>query len=96
MAAPEIEFTRFRSDVYDDIEVAAHDGTLYLTQLKRDRTRQLVATGPDTFATRARATAACSSSATPAEIARSSWDRNITRRSRPGGPGPGAGRWSWP
>jgi hypothetical protein len=49
MAAPEIEFTRFRSDVYDDIEVAAHDGTLYLTQLKRDRTRQLVATGPDTF-----------------------------------------------
>jgi CubicO group peptidase (beta-lactamase class C family) len=49
MASPEIEFLRFHSDVYEDIEVSERGGTLYLTKLRRDRTNRLVATGPDTF-----------------------------------------------
>jgi hypothetical protein len=49
MASPEIEFLRFRSDVYGGVEVTARDGTLYLTEQRRHRTDRLVATGPDTF-----------------------------------------------
>jgi CubicO group peptidase (beta-lactamase class C family) len=49
LGAPEVEFLRFKTDVYYGIELAARDGTLFLTENRRDRTTRLVATGPDTF-----------------------------------------------
>jgi CubicO group peptidase (beta-lactamase class C family) len=49
MASPEIEFLRFRTDVYAGIDVEAREGTIFVTDVGRGRTKRLVATGPDTF-----------------------------------------------
>jgi CubicO group peptidase (beta-lactamase class C family) len=49
LAAPEVEFLRFQTDVYGGIELVARDGTLFLTEERKDRVTPLVATGPDTF-----------------------------------------------
>ncbi|HXU82218.1 MAG TPA: serine hydrolase domain-containing protein, partial [Polyangia bacterium] len=49
LAAPEVEFLRYVTDLYAEIEVEEQDGVLFMTDLRRHKTRPLVATGPDTF-----------------------------------------------
>jgi CubicO group peptidase (beta-lactamase class C family) len=50
LAAPEVEFLRFRTDVYGGIELDERDGSLYLREPPpQARTRLLVATGADSF-----------------------------------------------
>jgi CubicO group peptidase (beta-lactamase class C family) len=49
LAAPEVEFLRFHTDVYEGVDLTVREGQLFLTDLKHDKTTRLVATGPDTF-----------------------------------------------
>jgi CubicO group peptidase (beta-lactamase class C family) len=48
MAAPEVEFTRFASDVYGGISLQERDGVLWLNAPRRGSV-PLIPTGPDTF-----------------------------------------------
>lgn len=49
MRGPSVEFMRFRTDVYAGLEVSERDGVLRLTDWRKGKTRDLVATGPDRF-----------------------------------------------
>jgi hypothetical protein len=49
LAAPEVEFLRFHTDVYAGVDLAVTEGALWLINPRKSRIIQLVPTGPDTF-----------------------------------------------
>jgi CubicO group peptidase (beta-lactamase class C family) len=49
LGAPEVEFRRFHSDVYDGVDLSVEDGVLWLSEPEQRARTALVPTGPDTF-----------------------------------------------